>query len=181
MPRKIMRRLMPNLARFKGTWVESVLGNLLHDPYLLHLNRRSVSLAFLIGLFWAFTPIPWQMLPAAVCAWFLRANLPISMGLVWISNPFTIPPIFWASYWIGAWLLDLPPMESNPDINLEWIRQKFEQIWAPVLVGSLTLSLTTSVLGYVAVRAWWISSVRATWSARRAKRAARSRGSKADP
>lgn len=173
MPRKIMRRFMPNLARFKGTWVENVLGNLLHDPYLLHLNRRSVSLGVMIGLFWAFTPIPTQMIPAAICAWIFRANLPISMGLVWISNPFTIPPIFIACYWIGAWLLDLPPLTSTEAINMEWIRHKLSQVWAPILVGSLTLSLVSSLIGFLLVRAWWISSVRANWAARRKARAAR--------
>ena len=83
-------------------WVGNLLGD---EAYLFHLSRRSVSLGVMVGLFWAFTPIPFQMLPAAITAWIIRANLPLSVALVWISNPVTVPPLLLIAYGIGSWIL----------------------------------------------------------------------------
>ncbi|WP_170272533.1 DUF2062 domain-containing protein [Litorivicinus lipolyticus] len=175
-----MRRFMPDPARLRGTWVERVLGKVIHDPHLLHLNRRSVSLGVLIGLFWAFTPIPSQMVPAALCAWLFRANLPISMSLVWISNPLTIPPLFVAFYMTGSWMLGMPMLPPDGGINMEWVHHRMGDFWKPVLLGSLTFSVVSAGLGYALVRTWWISTVRANWAARRKARAARRKASTDD-
>jgi len=55
-----------------------------------------------VGLFCAFVPLPIQMLLAAAAAIIFRVNLPISVGLVWITNPVTIPPMFYFCYKVGT-------------------------------------------------------------------------------
>jgi uncharacterized protein (DUF2062 family) len=82
-------------VEIKGHKNLSFLGEKLHDPNLWHLNRRSVSAAFAIGLFAAWIPTPGQMVIAAIIALYFRANLPISVALVWITNPLTMPPMFY--------------------------------------------------------------------------------------
>ena len=44
-------------------------------------------MAFFVGLFVAFMPIPGQTIAAAVLAVLLRCNLPLSVGLVFVTNP----------------------------------------------------------------------------------------------
>ena len=123
MPKKFIQRWMPNHEKVRNhPHLNKVFGTLLHDPNLLHLNRRSVTGAFFIGLFMAFMPIPFQMIPAAACAIWLRVNLPISIGLVWITNPITMPPIFYFSYKLGAWTLGMPVNTVEFDISVDWLQ-----------------------------------------------------------
>lgn len=38
----------------------------------------------------------------------LRANVPMALGLTWLTNPLTTLPIFYAGYYIGAKIIDVP-------------------------------------------------------------------------
>ena len=55
----------------------SIFGSILHDANLWHLNRRSASGAFGIGLFFAFWPFPFQMILVVMMAIPLRVNIPL--------------------------------------------------------------------------------------------------------
>ncbi len=64
-----------------------------------------------IGVFVAFTPtIGFQMVIAAFLATLLRANRPVAIAMVWLTNPFTIPPIFISTYWVGTIFRSGPPV-----------------------------------------------------------------------
>ncbi len=64
-----------------------------HHRSLWRINCDSVSRGVAIGLFAAAIPLmPFQMVIAAFLAIIIRANLPISVAVSWISNPFTLVP-----------------------------------------------------------------------------------------
>ena len=96
MPKKIIKRMMPDHQTIKENKYLKIFGNLLHNANLWHLNRHSVAKAFAVGLFFAFIPVPFQMVLAAGLAIIVHANLPLSIALVWITNPLTMPFIFYA-------------------------------------------------------------------------------------
>ena len=154
MPRHFFKRYAPSHQQVREHKYLKMFGSLLLAPNIWHFNRRSVSGAFAIGLFWAFIPIPFQMVVAAVCAILLRVNLPISIALVWVTNPITIPPIFYAAYLVGSWVLNTPPM---PDFSMtmEWIGHSMSLIWKPMLTGSILCGLLLGGIGYVAVQLFW--------------------------
>lgn len=154
--KKFIRRYTPEHRTIReNRHLNRIFGKLLHDPFLLHLNRRSVSMAFLIGLFWAFIPMPFQMIPAALFAIWWRANLPIAVGLVWISNPLTMPPIYYACYEFGTWLLDTPPRDVEFTLTWEWFTNELGAIWQPLYLGSLIVAIVSALLGYATVRLLW--------------------------
>jgi uncharacterized protein (DUF2062 family) len=155
MPKKTLKRLMPDHRVIREHKHLRIFGTLLHDPNLFHLNRRSASGAFANGLFWTFMPIPFQMLPAALFAILFRVNLPLSVVLVWITNPLTMPPIFYFCYKVGSWLLDTPLHPMEFEVSLEWLSAELSLIWQPFLLGCFVVSVVSSLLGYFGIRGLW--------------------------
>jgi uncharacterized protein (DUF2062 family) len=155
MPKHIIRRFTPDHETIKNHKHLRMFGELLHDSNLWHMNRRSVSGAFAVGLFWAFVPMPFQMVAAAATAIIARVNLPISVALVWITNPITIPPMFYSTYLVGAWLLNEPPQDIEFELSMEWMAESLAGIWQPLLLGSLLCGVVASILGYIFIRGLW--------------------------
>lgn len=171
MARKFFKRIMPSAEFVKNHPSLQRFAHWLHDPNLWHLNRYSTSIAMFIGLFSALIPLPSQMPIAALWAIWWRANLPISVALVWLTNPITSPPIYYASYKIGSRLLGHAPRELNFEPSLEWFINQIEHIWQPWLLGSLCLAFAVGTLGAVSVRVLWRLQVTLRWRARQKMRA----------
>jgi len=154
-PKHLIKRFAPDHDSIRAHKHLQMFGNLLHDPNLWHMNRRSVSGAFAIGLFWAFIPMPFQMIAAAATAIPARVNLPISVALVWITNPLTIPPLFYFNYRVGVWFLGAPPEGGHLHWDMESLMEVMEHIWQPLYLGSLVNALVASVAGYLIIRGLW--------------------------
>jgi len=155
MPRKFLKQYLPDAHTFRTRRELRALGKLLEDPYLFHLNRRSVSGGTAAGLFVAFLPVPGQMLIAAGLAILLRVNLLIAVVLVWVTNPVTMPAIFYFCHRLGNWLLGRPltALEFRPSPS--WFWERLEIIWAPFLLGCIVTGLVSALLGYLVVRMVW--------------------------
>jgi len=85
------------------------LGRALGNPALWHPTRRAVSGGVAVGLFVSWMPVPLQMLLAAVLASVLRVHVPVSVVMVWFTNPLTIGPLLYAAWRTGSTLLGRPP------------------------------------------------------------------------
>lgn len=155
MARQFLKRYLPDHQQIREHKHLRVFGKRLHDPNLWHLNRRSVAGAMGVGVFVAFIPVPAQMILAAAAAIWLRVNLPLAVAMVWITNPITMPPLFYGTYKVGAWLLNMPakPVEFEP--SLSWLMHGTNAIWWPLLLGSLAVGAVLGVAVYGAVRLAW--------------------------
>ena len=146
---------MPDHQTIKEHKHLQIFGKLLHDANLWHLNRRSVSGAFAVGFFCAFVPLPSQMVIAAAIAIIIRVNLPISVALVWVSNPITMPPLFYAAYKFGAYVMGQEAIESDYELTIEWFSNQLDLIWEPFLLGCLIFGLVSAIIGFVGIRLLW--------------------------
>ncbi len=173
MPKEIFRRLALDRRALRRHKVLSILGDWLHDPNLWHLNRRSVSGAFAVGLFCAWVPVPFQMLLAALAALPLRVNLPLSVALVWVTNPLTMPVMFYAAYKVGAWILGDAAAGAAvaPEFSWHWLASVMAGAWRPFLVGSFVLGVFSAALGHVGVLLFWRWHVLRQWHRRRRREA----------
>ncbi|MCP4076538.1 MAG: DUF2062 domain-containing protein [Gammaproteobacteria bacterium] len=155
MPRKIIRKLMPHPTRITENSVIKKLGPKLQDPGIWHVNRRSVSGAIAVGLFCAVMPIPFQMLLAATMAILFHVNILIAVPTVWVSNPFTIAPIFYYCYQVGISILGSSRQAFNFELSFSWLANELHFIWQPFLLGCLVVASVSAFVGYSFVRLLW--------------------------
>lgn len=159
MAKKTIQRFLPDPNKIRHHKSLKIFGRLLQDANLWHLNRRSARGAFAVGLFFAFIPVPFQMVLAAAAAIVFRVNLPISASLVWLTNPLTMPPIFYGSYLIGTLVLNQPKQHFAFELNWAWFVESIETIGPAFLVGSLVCATIASIIGYFSIDIIWRRSV----------------------
>lgn len=126
---------------------------LLKKRRLWLIKRRSVANAFFVGLFSAFTPWPCQMFQAALMSIIFNANVPIAVSLVWITNPVTMGPIFYATYKLGAFILNVEEVFPEFQLSLAWMMDSFLLVWKPLLLGSFLCATI------IATSAWSLSHI----------------------
>jgi uncharacterized protein (DUF2062 family) len=170
MPRKLIKRFLPTPEKIKQQKSLHLLGDWLNDPNLWHINRVSVSKAFAVGLFMAFVPLPSQMIMAAAAAVFFRCNLPLSVALVWITNPITMPVIFYGAYKVGALLLNTPIADFEFELTWQWLGSELARIWQPFLLGCFVSGIIAAVLGKYSIDIIWRLHIADRWKKRCAKR-----------
>ncbi|MGX2040653.1 DUF2062 domain-containing protein [Methylocaldum sp. MU1018] len=159
MPKKFFKRYLPDPTKIKEIKSLEFLGDKLHSPNLWHLNRRSVSRAFAIGLWAMYTPpLPWQQIIAAVLAIYFNANLPIAVALVWITNPLTWGPMYYFAYKIGALVMGQAAFDFDQFSELFTVEKALE-LGAPLLIGCAILMHVGAVLGYFGILFAWRRSV----------------------
>ena len=173
MPKKLLKRLFPNLEAFRNDQFMDMFGQTGREPNLWHLNRRSVARAVAVGLFSAFIPIPGQMIVAAALAIIVRANIPISVVLVWVSNPLTMPMLFYTAYKFGALILDVQVQPFQFEFSLNWLFTELQDRWQPFLVGCLCSGALVGAIGFASVHLYWRWYVSQIWSKRRKFKLAR--------
>ena len=160
-----IKKYLPSRREIRGNKYLKFLGDHLHDPNLWHFNRRSVARATATGLFCAFLPMPFEMVPAAVGAILWRANLPLAIAWVWISNPLTWLPLYGPPYLLGAWLLNRPSVPLN-ELTVEIFGQQVAALW----LGCLLVGVAAATTGYFLVNAIWRTKVISSWQRRREER-----------
>jgi len=166
MPKKFIKRFLPDHQTIKNNKHLQIFGDLLNNGNLWHLNRRSVAKAFAVGLFCAFIPIPFQMVLAAGMAIIVHANLPLSIALVWITNPLTMPAIFYFCYVVGSWMIGAPEQEFAFEPSWQWVVDSLSTIGPSFLLGCGILAVLFSILGYLGINALWRYSVAKEWKKR---------------
>lgn len=159
--------LQPYLRRFPRRF---------HHPNLWHFHRRSVAGGVAMGMFCGLIPGPLQMLGAAAGAVLCRVNLPVAVFTTLYTNPFTIVPLYWLAYQLGAWVSGAPLLTqwgalALPDLHWHsWIIELSHwmgRLGKPLLIGLPLLGLSLAISSYVLVRLCWRIGVLWQWHKRK--------------
>lgn len=174
MPRKLLTKLLPDRQALRkklgSKWYVRPFQALLHDPALWHIGRHSSCGALALALFICCLPIPGHMLLAVLGALYWRLNLPIAVAGVWVNNPFTLGPIYYGGYKIGALMLGIRPHHFPDELTLSWLLTELYHIWEPLWLGCVVLGVTLAVLGYILLALAWQLSIRSRWLRRQSLR-----------
>jgi uncharacterized protein (DUF2062 family) len=105
---KLVRQALKSLRhpqlRHRGWW--KVLSRPIANRALWIPCRDTVAAGLAIGFFFSMMLMPFQMIPAALIAMRVRANVPFAMAACWVTNPVTTPPVLYCQYRLGQWLRD---------------------------------------------------------------------------
>ena len=180
MPQKRLKSLLPTPEKILESRTLKLFAPHLADPRLWHFNRHSLNKAVYIGVLSAFFPLPGQMLIALVGSFIFRANVPMALGLTWITNPLTSLPIFYAGYYIGAKIIDAPVLSLRligrmiADFSL-WVLSDGANPFityqgtvsiAAFCIGITILAVLTSIICGLAFKAIWRYKTVVSWQNR---------------
>lgn len=167
-------RHLPRLKRIRGSWLHRKIGDRLVDSALWQPGRDTVARGLAIGAFFSMLPIPFQMLPAAVVAIALRANVPVALVGCWISNPITMPLFLVVQIQVGFYLLG---WGSGWKLLIEdgmW--DLLFKVPGPLILGSLVVGAILAVIGYfcgIGLYDWAQLRIEKSAAKHRARRVAR--------
>lgn len=137
LPRRAVLHRYPFIKFFAGTARK--------QPYLWSFRTQYVIPALYAGSIISFMPLYGVQIPLAFGAALLfRANLMVTVALQFITNPFTVIPIYTAAYHLGNFILSSLPAYTPP--------------FLPEAVDAETVGVLGEK-GRKAVRLFWATSV----------------------
>ena len=168
MPRRLLKKLMPSAHTLRTKWYLRVFGSRVTDPRLWSLQRRTVTLAFALGLAICFVPLPIHLPLAVLIAITARINVPTIIGTVFLVNPFTVVPVFYTAYRVGAAVLGLEPQRFRFKFDFDWLQYGLGPMWRPFLLGCVICALLAGLTGGIGLELLWRWRVRSRYRTRRA-------------
>ena len=171
MLKKRLRKWIPTPGRLRQHRSLRIFGSWVEDSNLWLLSRHTTAKAFAIGLYCAMLPVPGQMIISVALAIIFTANVPLSFSLIFLTNPLTMPAIYYAAYKLGTWVLGTEPLEIQFEASWTWFVQSLDDIWWPLLMGSQIMGVIFGVLGYWMIDSLWRNAIRRQWQARHSRRA----------
>lgn len=155
MAKRFLKRFMPQQSKLMENRTFRFFNQWLHKADVWHFNRRYASRAMLIGMFFAFVPLPTQMIMACIGCILVRANLPLAIACVWTTNPLTMGPVFYGCYRLGAFLMNEKIALVKGSLQTDWLATHFHAIILPLLLGSMICGVIFAALGYTLVDVLW--------------------------
>lgn len=150
-----LKKYLPTREQIADIRVLSSLRHLLLEPNLWHMNRYSLSFGFLVGGICCFLPIFFQTVPCVLLCIWIRCNVPISVLVVWVSNPITFGPMMYFAYRVGGLILGTEQEIALLDPSFEWFIDQLSIIWQPLIVGSLVCGVAFGMAGFVVIRLYY--------------------------
>ena len=150
-----LRARVPSREELEANRWLKVLAPYLADTKLWHWSRRGVAAGVAAGLFIGLLIPVAQILLATVAAVALRANIPVAAAATFITNPLTVPPIYYAAYHLGAWVTGahVPAALSLADPSSIW--ENLGTIGLPLLAGLGIAATLLALASYLLISQAW--------------------------
>lgn len=111
-----------------------------------------MATAFAIGVFIGMSPLLGiHTVLGLLAAWLLRLNRIITLVGVFVTNPWTIVPIYSFDTWIGAKIIGLNkviPVIDWTEITLLGFLKEFRPLLLPFIIGSTATGIVSAIVSY---------------------------------
>ena len=157
------RRAMPTREQMaRSRWIPArVL-----ESQLWRFTRRSVPRGVALGLLVGILLPVAQIIFAAILSFPVRANVPVAALTTFVTNPFTTPFIWAASYQVGAWLLRIDAAVAGGPIDhlfqitdfwsaIQWLTAEGRVLALGLVVVAVVAAAAAFLLTSFAWR-WWV-------------------------
>jgi hypothetical protein len=118
-------------------------------------SPRKIALAFALGVFIGMSPLLGiHTILGIVTAWIFRLNKFVTIVGVFVTNPWTIVPIYTFGTWVGAKLLGTDRLIPDIDwahLTVTELLHTFGPLLLPFIVGSTLLGVVSAGLSYFLV------------------------------
>jgi len=118
-------------------------------------SPKKIAVSFAVGVFIGMSPLVGLHTALAIgAAWLFRTNKFVTIVAVYVSNPWTVVPIYTFSTWLGAKLLGfdkiIPPLKWHY-LSCSYLFHEVSFLFWPFVFGSTLVALVSAALGYVVV------------------------------
>lgn len=172
-----IQRNLPKRETFERiSWLRPVAHRVLL-PSLWRFHRRSVPRGVALGvLVGVLIPVA-QTVFAALLALPARANVPVAALTTFITNPLTTPPIWYAGFLIGSWMLEIDAKTQSRPLQTHlqseaggWLRWLLSDAAPALALGLLVIAVVAAAVGYLLASFGWSWWTMRKWRTRRAHR-----------
>jgi uncharacterized protein (DUF2062 family) len=130
--------------------IESTIKHWIQRTKALHGEPRYVAMGMAVGVFVSATPtIPFQTLIAVALAFILRGSKAAAAIGVWLSNPFTFPVFYLASYKTGAFLFGTSDFHGIAGQTMSDLLKLGSDITLAAFVGGIIIGTFLAVGAYM--------------------------------
>jgi len=165
-PRPLFRKVCELIWPRSG-WRRSSL-YVWHRLHRLPGSTYSIAAGFAFGAAVSFTPLPGaHFVLAALCAWIARANVLASAIGTAVGNPWTFPPMWLSTYYVGQWMTGgtgagAEGLDFRAVFHALWygirhmdaghLVQHVWPVWWPMIVGSIPLAILSWFVFYMLLK-----------------------------
>ena len=104
-----------------------------------------------------------QMLAVLAMTPLFKFNVPIAISMVWLSNPITMPFMYYMEYQTGNYILGLEGIENAKfdfEFSIAWVKENWSNFLYPLYIGTIPYSTGVSSFVYFMINKLWIDSVK---------------------
>ena len=111
-------------------------------------DAEAMARGVAVGLFIGLTPTVGFQTPLMILGCVLmRGNFVAAFMVSWVSNPFTMGPLYWGFHTVGQGLFRLLPLQ--PDEASAWMLRGPGDEMLFTVVGSLLVAVPAALIGYL--------------------------------
>jgi uncharacterized protein (DUF2062 family) len=111
-----------------------------------------IAIAFAFGVFWGISPlIGLHTIGALSFAWLFRLNRLVAVVGAYITNPWTVVPIYSFCLWVGVKLLGIKEILPEVDwghLGFTYLLHELKYLLIPFVIGTFVVSTVCGIMSY---------------------------------